>query len=150
MDKLLAELRPGYILGHCPAPPCSMQSAPHYTDVLEEVYAWFAVRLEALERAGLPAEHVVLDPGIGFGKNLEHNLALLRGLPRLLSLGRPLCLGVSRKSLFGQALGLPQGEERDAATQVLTALAAGRGVLIHRVHAVQRTVTALRLVGLLA
>lgn len=145
LAEVLAEYRPGYILGHAPAPPRAMQQAPAYGDVVEEVYAFFARRLETLAAAGLPPEHVALDVGIGFGKSLEHNLALLRNIGRFHSLGRPLYLGVSRKSLFGDLLGLPGGQGRDAATQALTALMAARGVQIHRVHAVRGAVAALRL-----
>jgi dihydropteroate synthase len=145
MDEVLASFRPGYILGHSPERPRDMQKAPHYSDVLEEIYAWFSSRLEALDKAGLPPEHVALDPGLGFGKKLEHNLAILRGLERLHSLGRPLCLGVSRKSFFGDLLGLEQGPGRDEATHITVALLAARGVQIHRVHDVGGAMRALKL-----
>jgi dihydropteroate synthase len=145
MDEVLATFRPGYILGHCPEKPRDMQKAPRYSNALEEIYAWFSTRLEALDKAGLPPEHVVLDPGLGFGKTLEHNLEILRGLERLHSLGRPLCLGISRKSFFGDLLGLRQGRERDEATRILVALLAARGVRIHRVHDVGGAMLALKL-----
>ncbi len=149
MGEVLAHYRPGYILGHCPQPPRSMQKSPAYADVTEELYAYFATRLEALERAGLPAANVLLDPGIGFGKNLEHNLALLRKIERLQSLGRPLCLGVSRKSLFTDLLGPCDTEERDAATGIVSAVMAGRGVYVHRVHQVKKVARALKLAAAL-
>jgi dihydropteroate synthase len=144
---VLAEYRPGYILGHCPAPPRVMREHAHYGNVLEELYAYFASRLEALIKAGLPENRIALDPCPGFGKNLEQNLAILRGLRRLHSLGRPLCAAVSRKSLLGDFLGLGPGE-RDAATQALTALCAAQGVRIHRVHAVKGAAEALKLAGI--
>lgn len=97
-----------------------------------------------LVRAGLPEEHILLDPGIGFGKRLEHNLALLRGMERLFSLGRPVLLGISQKSMFGDLLGLDR-TERGEATDIVTALMAARGVAHHRVHDVASAVQALRL-----
>lgn len=145
MPAILAEYRPGYILGHAPEPPRVMQNAPRYGDVVEELYAFFAGRIETLVRAGLPQECIMLDAGIGFGKNLEHNLSLLRHMERFHALGRPICLGVSRKSFFSDLLNLPKGQARDAATQVVTALLAARGVLVHRVHAVKGAVEALKL-----
>lgn len=145
MPAVLAEYRPGYILGHAPAPPRTMQNAPKYNNVVEELYAFFAERIEALVRAGLPQECIVLDVGIGFGKNLEHNLELLRHMSRFHSLGRPICLGISRKSFFGDLLGLSKGQARDAATQVATALIAACGVQMHRVHDVKGAVEAIRL-----
>lgn len=145
MPTVLAEYKPGYILGHAPEPPRTMQNAPRYGNVVEDLYAFFAERLEALAAAGLPLDRVVLDVGIGFGKSLEHNLELLRHMDRFHALGRPICLGISRKSFFGDLLGLPKGQARDAATQTVTALLAVRGVQIHRVHAVRGAVEALRL-----
>jgi dihydropteroate synthase len=145
MSEVLAGYKPGHILGHAPEPPRTMQNAPQYGDVVEEVYAFFAKRLETLAAAGLPPENVVLDVGMGFGKSLAHNLALLRHMGRFHSLGCPVCLGISRKRFFGDLLGLPGGQARDAATQTLTALMAARGVQIHRVHDVKGAVAALRL-----
>lgn len=145
MPALLGEYKPGYILGHAPEPPRTMQKSPHYDDVVEEVYAFFASRIEALDAAGLPQQNIVLDVGIGFGKSLEHNLELLRHMQRFHVLGCPICLGISRKSFFGDLLGLAKGAARDPATQALTALLFTRGVQIHRVHAVRGAVEALNL-----
>ncbi len=148
MAAVLGERKPGYVLTHCPAPPRTMQRHAAYADVTAEVLAFFEARMNALVRAGLPESHMVLDPGIGFGKTGEHNLALLRAIERLQSLGRPLYIGISRKSFLGA---LPGGDagNRDASTQVLTALMAARGVMVHRVHDVAGAVAALRLVTLL-
>lgn len=143
--EVLAEFKPGYILGHAPALPATMQKAPSYTNVVEEVYSFFARKLEVLEKAGLPSAHVVLDPGLGFGKTLEHNLSLLQNVERLQELGRPLCIGISRKTFFNDLLKLPKNSAADAATQVVTALSAARGAQIHRVHAVKGAVDALTL-----
>lgn len=145
MAEVLAEFKPGYILGHAPEPPRSMQNAPAYSDVVQELCAFFSERIVSLVRIGLPQNRIVLDVGIGFGKNLEHNMALLRNMERLYKFGCPICLGISRKSFFGDLLGLPKGEARDCATQVVTALLAAKGVQIHRVHAVRGAVQALRL-----
>lgn len=145
MADVLAEYKPGYILGHCPGSPATMQARPRYDDVVEDLHRYFEERLNFLERKGFSREYVALDPGIGFGKTLEHNLAILRNLDRFKSFGLPVCLGLSRKTLIGDMLGIPAGEGRDAATQVLTALAAVHKVEIHRVHAVKGAVEALKL-----
>ena len=132
---VVAAYRPGYVLMHClpGTTPGTMQKAPRYDDVADEVIAFFEEKMAALVRAGLPEEHIMLDPGIGFGKSAEHNATLLRSMERLSALGRPLLLGVSRKSLFGDLLGLDVAH-RGEATNVCTALLAARGVLHHRVH----------------
>ena len=133
--EAVAAFRPGYVLMHClpGTTPGTMQNAPCYHDVVDEVLAFFEERMNALVRAGLPEEHIMLDPGIGFGKRAEHNCALLAGMERLEELGRPVLLGVSNKSLFGDLLGADLDERREA-TDVCTALLAARGVLHHRVH----------------
>ncbi len=143
--EALVSFQPGYVLMHCQGRPGSMQKEPEYDDVLDEVLAFFEKNMNMLVRAGLPEEHVLLDPGIGFGKRLDHNLALLRGMDRLLVLGRPVLLGISQKSIFGDLLGLDRAE-RGEATDVMTALMAARGVEHHRVHDVASTAQALRLV----
>jgi dihydropteroate synthase len=154
MAELLAMHKPGYILGHSPEKPASMQKAPRYANVVDEVYAFFSAQLEMLTKKGLPATHVALDPGLGFGKTLQHNLALLRDLgeekSRLHSLGCPVCIGLSRKTLLRELLGLPGPATQDqpaldAATQVFSALLLERGVFLHRVHAVAGACAALKL-----
>lgn len=142
--EVVADCRPGYVLMHCQGRPGTMQAAPHYQNVVDEVLAFFEDRLNTIVRAGLPEEHVILDPGIGFGKRLDHNLALLRGMERLLGFGRPVLLGISQKSIFNDLLGLER-TERGTATDILTALMAARGVAHHRVHDVASTLRALRL-----
>lgn len=148
VDVLVAE-KPGYVLMHGQGRPETMQHDPRYDDVVEDILAFFEDRLTGLVRAGLPEDRVVLDPGIGFGKRVEHNVAILRHLDRFLVLGRPLYLGLSNKALFGALLDLPVGE-RGAATAVASALAAGRGARIHRVHDVAGVRQALRLAASLA
>ncbi len=133
MPDVLGQHKPGYVLMHSQGAPEYMQDNPLYGDVIGELLDFFTRAMSRLIAAGLPEEHILLDPGIGFGKRLEHNLAILRALPRLLSLGRPILLGISNKSLFNDLLGLPPGK-RGAATQTLTALAYAQGVAFHRVH----------------
>jgi dihydropteroate synthase len=150
--ELLAVLvarKPGYVLMHSQGDPETMQRDPRYGDVVEEVLAFFEEKLAWLVRAGLPEDRVVLDPGIGFGKRPEHNLALLRRLDRFLLLGRPLYLGLSNKSLFGALFGLPVAA-RGPATAVASALAVAKGARIHRVHDVAQVGLALRLATALA
>jgi dihydropteroate synthase len=142
---VLAEYKPGYVLTHCRGRPADMQENPRYAHVVDEVARFFEQALARLCAAGLAEESVVLDPGIGFGKRLEDNTALLRDLPRLCSLGRPLMTGLSMKSLFGDLLGLAP-ERRGPATQVAAALAAVKGASLHRVHDVAGALDALRLV----
>ncbi len=142
---VLAQYRPGYVLMHSQGRPDVMQKAPRYGNVVDEVLAFFEQRLRMLTAAGLPESHIVLDPGIGFGKTLEHNLALLRAIQRFLVLGRPLYMGISNKSLWGGLLNAPL-EGRENATQVATALTAERGARIHRVHDPVATLQTLRVV----
>jgi dihydropteroate synthase len=145
LTDVLAQYKPGYVLMHSKGRPEDMQRDPRYDDVVEEVRSFFDEQLNHLVRAGVPEDRVVLDPGIGFGKGLEHNIRLLREIDRFFAFGRPVMLGVSNKSMWRKLLGLgPQ--ERHNATQVCTALAARRGVCLHRVHEVDLTVQTLRIV----
>jgi dihydropteroate synthase len=148
LPDVLVQYAPGYVLMHSLGRPEEMQNDPRYQDVVEEVLAFFEAKLAALVRAGLPESRVVLDPGIGFGKTLEHNLSLLRNLDRFTALGRPVMVGLSNKSLWGGLLGLEK-DRRGNATQAATAVAAVRGATVHRVHDVARTVQTLRVAGAL-
>ena len=134
MAAVAAEYRAGLVLMHSQGEPATMQHHPQYAAVVEEVRAYLADRLAALAAAGLPRQHLVVDPGIGFGKTLAHNLALLRGLPRLCELGRPLLVGVSRKALLGQLTGrAPPADRLAGSLAALTAAILG-GARIVRVH----------------
>lgn len=135
---VLVQYKPGYVLMHSQGRPDVMQLAPRYDDVRREVRAFFERELARLVRAGLPEDRIVLDPGIGFGKTLEHNLTLLAHPEDWLELGRPVLMGLSMKSLFGGLLGLGPGE-RGTSTQVATALLWQRGIFWHRVHEVAAT-----------
>ena len=139
----------GLVLMHMQGTPADMQRAPHYTDVLAEVRAFLAERMAACERAGIAAGRLWIDPGIGFGKTLEHNLALLRGLASLGELGPPLFVGVSRKA-FIEALNAADGRAGSAPDQRLGGTLAAAlhcaqaGAAVLRVHDVGALAEALR------
>jgi dihydropteroate synthase len=133
----------GIVLMHMQGLPGSMQQAPHYSDVLDEVGVFFEERLQVLQEAGVVRERIVLDPGIGFGKTVDHNWALLRRQAELRLLGQPLLVGWSRKSTLGTLTGRAVGDR--VAASVAAALAAVQGgAQILRVHDVAQTVDALK------
>jgi dihydropteroate synthase len=131
---------------HMRGMPHTMQMAPHYEDVVEEIRRFFVERMAALTAAGISESALCYDPGIGFGKSLDHNLALLRSLPRLAPQGRPLLLGLSRKSFIGKLLENDDFSMRDWPTVALTARAREQSVMLHRVHEVEPCVQALRMI----
>lgn len=133
-------------LMHMRGEPGDMQNDPHYDDVASEVVSFLRERMEACAAAGIPAGRVVLDPGFGFAKNLAHNLSLFNRLEQLHTLGRPLLVGVSRKSMVGQTL------QRDVSHRLygslaLAALAVAKGANILRVHDVAETVDVVRMIA---
>lgn len=132
------------IVMHMQGKPGTMQVAPYYDDVVEEVRRFFRERMEDLLDAGIHAEALCFDPGIGFGKTHEHNRALLANLGNLAPPGRPLLLGVSRKSFLGTILGGAPPDARDHATAIVSVLARKQGIMFHRVHDVQLVHEALR------
>ena len=138
-----AELGVPVCLMHMQGTPRTMQQAPAYEDVVAEVKSFFEERMRACAEAGIPRERLLLDPGFGFGKTLEHNLALLRNLGAFTLLGRPLLVGLSRKSMLGAITGRETGG-RLAASLAAAVLAVERGALLVRVHDVAETVDALR------
>lgn len=125
-------------LMHMPGDPRTMQSRAAYDDVLVEVSSYLQTRAEACLSAGIAREAILLDPGFGFGKTLEHNLRLLAGLQALTHLGYPLLVGLSRKSMFGQICDAPVGERLPASLAAATA-AVLAGAAIVRVHDVRET-----------
>jgi dihydropteroate synthase len=133
MAVLCAERRCGVVLMHMLGTPRTMQDDPRYDDVVTEVKAFLAERLEAAVAAGIPEEGIWLDPGIGFGKTLDHNTELLRRLGELRELGRPLVVGTSRKSFIGRLDGSP-ASERLGGTIASSLLAAANGADVLRVH----------------
>lgn len=143
MWRVVAEAGAGYLLMHMQGTPATMQKNPHYENVVEEVGAFFTERLARLQAAGVRAEQIVLDPGIGFGKSLEHNLQLLAGLNHFTKWGHPLLLGVSRKSFLGK-IGGGEADGRLPGSLACACWAAGRGGQIIRAHDVAATCQALR------
>ena len=150
MWQIVADARAGYVLMHAQGTPATMQQNPVYADVVQEVGEFFSERLgRLLNEVGVPAEQVILDPGIGFGKNLEHNLSLLAGLRSFTKKRRPLLLGVSRKSFLEKITGADTGERLPAAL-ACTALAVAGGANIIRTHDVAATLQAVRAAEALA
>jgi dihydropteroate synthase len=133
----------GVSLMHMQGQPGHMQSAPAYTDVIAEVAAFLGERTRSLMAAGVAADRIVVDPGIGFGKNVAHNLDLLRRQRELLALGFPILVGWSRKSTLGAVTGEAVAD-RTAASVAAALLAAQNGARILRVHDVRETVAALK------
>jgi dihydropteroate synthase len=145
MAGLCARTGAGVVVMHMQGEPRTMQAAPQYEDVVREVGQFFAMQMEVALAAGVAAEAVVFDPGIGFGKSLEHNLTLIRELGRILPSGlfRPILLGVSRKSFLGRVLGSDDLADRAWPTVALTALGREKEARLFRVHEVGPNVQAL-------
>lgn len=136
-------------LMHMRGEPGSMQDNPTYGDVVTEVKAFLADRAQACRQAGIPDNRLLVDPGFGFGKTLQHNLALLRGLREFLTLGLPVLVGLSRKSMIAALTGRGV-TQRDAGSAALAMLAVQRGASIVRAHDVAGTVDALRILAAVA
>jgi dihydropteroate synthase len=145
MAGVCAAHRCGVVAMHMQGTPQTMQLAPRYGDVVAEVKAFFAERLATLTAAGIDPAALCFDPGIGFGKTVAHNLALLRALGELSVAGRPLLLGVSRKSFIGHVLESTDLNLREWPTVAITANAREKGVMLHRVHSVKPNLEALRM-----
>ncbi|MGE5282915.1 MAG: dihydropteroate synthase [Chloroflexota bacterium] len=143
MAALCGERGATVVLMHMAGDPRTMQDEPRYDDVVDEVRSFLAERIEAAVAAGIEEEKVWVDPGIGFGKTLAHNLELLRRLGELRELGRPLVIGTSRKSFIGKIDGSPV-EERVGGSVATAVLAAAEGADVLRVHDVAETAQALR------
>lgn len=141
---LVAQHSAAVCLMHKQGEPCSMQQRPLYTDVVDEVVAYLAGRVETALGAGIGADRIVLDPGFGFGKTLAHNLALLRALQRFAPW--PVLAGLSRKSMLGQITGQPV-ESRLAASVAAAMLAVQNGAAIVRVHDIAATRDALKVLA---
>lgn len=139
-----AELQVPVCLMHMQGEPRSMQQHPAYTEVVSEVRDFLRERIEVCVAAGIRRDHLVIDPGFGFGKTVAHNLELLRRLRDFRSLGLPLLAGLSRKSLIGATLGLPVGERLQASV-ALAVIAVQNGANIVRVHDVRATREAIRM-----
>jgi dihydropteroate synthase len=150
MLDVVAEHEAGFVAMHMRGTPRTMQDDPRYDDVVREVGVHLRARVAAARAAGVPAGGVMADPGIGFGKTLDHNIALLRALPDLAATsGAPLVIGTSRKSFLGVLAGGAEPHERDDATLATTVWAFEHGVAMVRVHDVASSVRAARLLDVL-
>jgi len=136
----------GVILMHMKGDPTTMQQAPQYEDVVSEVAAYLEGRVAVLKEAGLKADTLAIDPGIGFGKTLEHNVKLIANLQRLVALGQPVVIGLSRKSFISKITGR-EVAHRLAGSLAGAVWAAGQGAHMWRVHEVAESVDAARMVG---
>ncbi len=144
MWRIVAEAHAGYVCLHMQGTPQTMQANPIYANVAREVAGFFLERIQRLNDCGVNPEQVILDPGIGFGKTLEHNLKLLATLRGFVEIRRPLVLGVSRKSFIGKLLGAELGARLPAAL-ACACLAVEAGVQIIRAHDVAETLQAVRM-----
>lgn len=134
MLEVVATAGAGLILMHMQGLPRTMQNNPRYEDVVEDIKLFLTNRSLAARRAGVQADRIVIDPGVGFGKTLEHNLDLIRDIGSFRSLGFPVLLGASRKKFLGTITGVEQPAQRDLASAVIAALAVERGADLFRVH----------------
>jgi dihydropteroate synthase len=137
MASVVADARCPVILMHMQGEPKTMQMEPHYEDVVGEVKAFLGSKAEHAIAAGVSQENIIVDPGIGFGKNLNHNLALLRNLEVIVDLGFPVLVGASRKTFIGKITGAEDAGERVFGTVATTVLAYEKGVTLLRVHDVR-------------
>ena len=134
MANTVASFGAGLILMHMQGTPQTMQKDPRYEDVVQEVRAFLTERLGVAKRAGIPGENIVLDPGVGFGKALEHNLELLARMDELVAMGSPIVIGVSRKRFIATLTGAEEPRDRGPGSLAAMIAARARGVSIFRVH----------------
>ena len=149
MFDVVRERGAAVVLMHMRGDPKTMQEAPRYDDVVGEVHEYLRQRIEAAELAGIAQERIAVDPGLGFGKDLEHNLELLSGIDALLDLGRPVLVGPSRKRFIGTLLDLPE-DERVEGTIGAVVWSLARGAHLVRVHDVKEVVRAVRVADAIA
>lgn len=144
MSATITEFQAGVILMHSQGTPETMQDNPQYNDVVAEVRDYLDARVTAMMEVGLPRENTVVDPGFGFGKTLEHNLSLLRQLDQFTRLGRPIMVGLSRKSMLGTLTGQKRPEHRVHGGLAAVTAAILRGARLVRTHDVAATRDAMR------
>jgi dihydropteroate synthase len=145
MTDVLGESGAGAVLMHMKGTPRTMQRDPTYEDVVVEVAAFLGSRVEEMMKGGVDRASIAIDPGIGFGKTVTHNLELIDRLEELTGMGFPVVLGTSRKSFLGRVAGIEDPTRRDGVTAVTTALGFERGARVFRVHDVASSRAALRL-----
>jgi dihydropteroate synthase len=143
MISVVAEAQCPVILMHMQGEPKTMQSEPRYTDVVREVKDFLRSRAEHAVATGVSQENLIVDPGIGFGKSLDHNLALLRDLEAIVDLGFPVLVGASRKKFIGSITGVQEAADRVFGTVATTVLAYEKGATLFRVHDVRANSEAL-------
>jgi dihydropteroate synthase len=144
---LVAERRAGVVLMHMRGEPGTMQEDPRYDDVVGEVVDFLGSRAAVASERGVDPSAIAVDPGIGFGKTLDHNLALLRGLRQIVALGHPVVVGVSRKSMLGVLTDRPAARDRLAGSLAAALAAVAAGAALVRAHDVRDTVDALAVWG---
>lgn len=142
MAGVAAGCKAAIILMHMKGTPETMQRAPRYKDLIKEISGYFKESIKIAVKAGINKEDIIIDPGIGFGKTVEHNLEILRRLKVFKSLGHPICIGTSRKSFIGKILGSDDPDDRLAGTIATCAVAIMNGADILRVHDVKEIVRA--------
>ncbi len=150
MIEVCANSDCGVVVMHMKGVPKTMQDTPHYNNVVSEVRDYFQERFETLLSAGIASERLCWDPGIGFGKRLEDNLALLKAIPQLAVQERPVMIGLSRKSFLSPLVGEHELSARSCPTIALTAWSREQGGLIHRVHEVRQNTEAIRMMEAIA
>jgi dihydropteroate synthase len=133
MVKVIQESGAGVVLMHRQGPSARMQKAPHYEDVVEEVKSFLAQRVAFAQSMGIPSDHIIVDPGIGFGKTCNHNLKILSSIGEFIKLNQPLMIGLSRKGFIGELTGKPVAE-REMGNAAAIATAVWQGAHILRVH----------------
>jgi dihydropteroate synthase len=143
MFDVVRDREAAVVLMHMQGDPTTMQEAPHYDDVVGEVHEYLRQRIEAAELAGIDPDRIAIDPGIGFGKDLDHNLELMHGVDALLDLGRPVLVGPSRKKFIGTILDLPEKDRVEGTVGAVVWMVA-RGAHLVRVHDVREVVRAVR------
>jgi dihydropteroate synthase len=145
MLELVAQFKPAVVIMHMQGTPQTMQLNPTYTDCVREISEFLRGQAEKAIAAGLPKEKIIVDPGIGFGKTVEHNLEILRRLSEIKALGYPVLIGTSRKSFIGKVLGIEVPAERIWGTAATVAVAIANGADIVRVHDVREMVQVARM-----
>lgn len=145
MLELVAEFKPAVVIMHMQGTPQTMQLNPTYVDCVREISEFLKGQAEKAEKAGLPKELIIVDPGIGFGKTVEHNLEILRRLREIKELGYPVLIGTSRKSFIGKVLGIGVPMERVWGTAATIAVAIVNGADVVRVHDVKEMVQVARM-----
>ncbi len=144
MAPLVAEAGAPVILMHMKGTPKDMQIDPHYDSLISEITSFLRTRIQAAIKAGIPQDQIIIDPGVGFGKTVEHNLEIIRRLREFRSLGKPILIGTSRKSFIGKVLGLST-DDRLEGTAASIAVAIANGADIVRVHDVKEAARVVRM-----